>query len=114
SRSPIIQLSQQTSPPCTRETTRTCIDYVLYYPDQRLPNGAYRGFFAYDGSILSYSELAEDSDFHRTFGIVDTRTSIANGEEGDESSSSSCATLPVFGLFAVFMTAALVLEAVIV
>ncbi|CAM9688005.1 unnamed protein product [Ectocarpus sp. 12 AP-2014] len=91
-----------------------CIDYILYYPDQRLPNGGACGFFACDGSILSYSELEEDSDFNRTFGILDTCTSSANREEGDESSSSSRATLPVLGLFAVFMTAALVLEAVIV
>ncbi|CBJ30300.1 conserved unknown protein [Ectocarpus siliculosus] len=91
-----------------------CIDYVLYYPDQRLPNGGACGLLACDGSILSYSELEEDSDFNRTFGVVDTCTSSANGEEGDESSSSSRATLHLLGLFAVFTTAALVLEAVIV
>ncbi|CAM9478820.1 unnamed protein product, partial [Ectocarpus sp. 12 AP-2014] len=59
---------------------KQCIDYILYYPDQRLPNGGACGFFACDGSILSYSELEEDSDFNRTFGILDTCTSSANRE----------------------------------
>ncbi|CAM9637657.1 unnamed protein product [Ectocarpus fasciculatus] len=91
-----------------------CIDYILYYPDQRLPSGGACGLSACDGSVLGYSELEDDSDFNRTFGIVDTCTSGATGEAEGESSSSSRATLPLLRLFAVFTTAALVLEAVIV
>ncbi|CAN0258093.1 unnamed protein product [Ectocarpus fasciculatus] len=76
-----------------------CIDYVFYYPDQRLPDGGSCGFLACDGGILGYSELEADSDFNRTFGIVDTCTSSATGEEeGSDSSSSSRTAQPLLGL----------------
>lgn len=37
--------------------------------------------FECDGGILGYAELEADSDFNRTFGIVDTCTSSLPGEE---------------------------------
>ncbi|CAM9180093.1 unnamed protein product [Ectocarpus sp. 4 AP-2014] len=82
-----------------------CVDFVFYYPDQRLPGGGACGVGACDGGVLGYSELEADSDFNRTFGIVDTCTSSLTGEEeGDQSSSSSRAAQPLLGLLlAVFI-----------
>ncbi|CAN0200834.1 unnamed protein product [Ectocarpus sp. 12 AP-2014] len=82
-----------------------CVDFVFYYPDQRMPDTGACGVGACDGGVLDYSELEADSDFNRTFGMVDTCTSSLTGEEeGDESSSSSRAAKPLLGLlFAVFI-----------
>lgn len=54
--------------------TRRCIDYIYYYPAQNVPDSGACGFFACDGNLLGWSELDVDSDFNRTFGIVDTCT----------------------------------------
>ncbi|CAN0322479.1 unnamed protein product [Ectocarpus fasciculatus] len=76
-----------------------CVDIVFYYPDQKLPDGGSCGLFACDGGMLGYSELEVESDFNRTFGIVDTCTSSATGEEeGSDSSSSSRTAQPLLGL----------------
>ncbi|CBJ33480.1 conserved unknown protein [Ectocarpus siliculosus] len=82
-----------------------CIDFVFYYPDQRMPDTGACGVGACDGGVLGYSQLEADSDFNRTFGIVDTCTSSFTGdEEGNESSSSSRAAQPLLGLlWAVFI-----------
>ncbi|CBJ33319.1 conserved unknown protein [Ectocarpus siliculosus] len=90
-----------------------CVNFIFYYPDQRLPDGGACGVFACDGGVLGYEELEADSDFNRTFGIVDTCTSSLSGEEeGSDSSSSSRAAQPLLGpLFAVStIIAALSLE----
>ncbi|CAN0512619.1 unnamed protein product, partial [Ectocarpus sp. 12 AP-2014] len=92
-----------------------CIDYVFYYPDQRLPDGGACGIFACDGGILGYAELEANSDFNRTFGIVDTCTSSLPGEEeGSDSSSSPRAAQPLLGLLFAVSTiiAALSLETI--
>ncbi|CBJ30302.1 conserved unknown protein [Ectocarpus siliculosus] len=91
-----------------------CIDFVFYYPDQKLPDRGACGSNLCNGTLLGYSELEDVSDFNRTFGVVDTCTSSDGVEEGQELTSSSRATLPMFGLFAISTAAALVLEAILV
>ncbi|CAM9101397.1 unnamed protein product [Ectocarpus fasciculatus] len=90
-----------------------CIDFVYYYPDQRLPNRGACGSFSCNGTMLSYSELEDDSDFNRTFGVVDTCTA-SEGVQEEELTSSSRATVPLLGLLAISTTMALVLEAIMV
>lgn len=53
---------------------RRCIDYIYYYPNQRVPDSGACGVYACNGNLLEWSELDADSDFDRTFGIVDTCT----------------------------------------
>lgn len=60
---------------------RRCVDYVFYYPTQRVPNSGSCGLAACDGYIEG-SALGADHDFNRTFGIVDTcTTNMAEEEE---------------------------------
>ncbi|CAM9614565.1 unnamed protein product [Ectocarpus sp. 13 AM-2016] len=58
-----------------------CVDFVFYYPDQRMPDTGACGVGACDGDVLGYSELEADSDFNRTFGMVDSCTLSLPGEE---------------------------------
>lgn len=51
-----------------------CVDFVFYYPNQNIPNAGSCGLGSCGGSILGESKLDDDSDFNRTFGIVDTCT----------------------------------------
>lgn len=64
--------------PCACERTSRCIDYVYYYPDQIMPDSGGCGLGACGGD-MSGTELSAESDFNRTFGIVDACTS-ATGE----------------------------------
>ena len=48
---------------------RRCIDYVAYFPDQRIPQSAC-GYMRCGGEYLGTMELAADSDFSRTFGAA--------------------------------------------
>lgn len=67
-------------PLCTCETTTRCVDYVYYYPDQKVPSSGSCGLMFCGGGIIGASELSADSDFNRTFGMVDTCTASADGE----------------------------------
>ncbi|CAM9660109.1 unnamed protein product, partial [Ectocarpus sp. 13 AM-2016] len=91
-----------------------CIDFVFYYPDQKLPDRGACGSNFCNGTLLGYSELEDVSDFNRTFGVVDTCTSSEDVEEGQELTSSSRATLPLLGLLAISTATAHVVEASIV
>ncbi|CAN0228748.1 unnamed protein product, partial [Hapterophycus canaliculatus] len=51
-----------------------CIDYIYYYPDQKMPDSGACGLAYCGGGILAESELPSDSDFNRTFGMVDSCT----------------------------------------
>lgn len=52
----------------------------MYYPDQNVPMSGACGFAMCGGSIDGVDELAADSDFERTFGIVD----MCSTTEGDD------------------------------
>eukprot|EP00752_Nemacystus_decipiens_P015391 g13724.t1 len=60
-----------------------CIDYVFYYPNQRLPDNGACGLGVCDGFIDGFSELEVGHDFNRTFGIVDTCASNL-AEDGED------------------------------
>ncbi|CAM9217380.1 unnamed protein product, partial [Hapterophycus canaliculatus] len=51
-----------------------CLDYVYYYPDQKMPDSGSCGLMYCGGSKIGAAELPSDSDFNRTFGMVDTCT----------------------------------------
>ena len=62
-----------------------CIDYVFYYPNQRLPFSQTCGLGACNGFSGGISGLAAEHDLDRTFGIVDTCTaSIVDDAEDAE------------------------------
>ncbi|CAM9984682.1 unnamed protein product, partial [Pylaiella littoralis] len=84
-----------------------CIGYIFYYPNQNIPDSGTCGVSACGGGLLEESALDDDSDFNRTFGIVDTcpvgDTAADNvdqldadddGEAEDDDSSSSPSTQP--------------------
>lgn len=52
--------------------SRRCMDFVFYFPKQKVPDAGMCGLGACGGNIGSASELAAEHDFDRTFGIVDT------------------------------------------
>lgn len=62
-----------------------CIDFVFYYPNQRVPFSGSCGLGACGGDIGDYAALDAESDFDRTFGIVENCTANA----GDDSEVSS-------------------------
>ncbi|CAM9885372.1 unnamed protein product, partial [Laminaria digitata] len=85
-----------------------CIDFVLYYPDQNVPFSGACGVGMCGGSMDEAEELAADSDFERFFGVVDTCSTAAGGDEVATSSSSSSATPGLVPLtYAVASTVAL-------
>ncbi|CAN0057481.1 unnamed protein product [Scytosiphon promiscuus] len=90
-----------------------CIDFVYYYPDQMLPASGSCGYDSCGGGVLATSALSADSDFNRTFGVVDTCTASANEEEGGEhendSSSSPHGGLPALGMLIISTTVVLAL-----
>lgn len=55
-----------------------CVDFIFYYPNQKIPVSGSCGFEYCGGSLLGTLELDDDSDFNRTFGIVDTCTEALN------------------------------------
>lgn len=67
-------------------TRRRCVDYVFYYPNQKLQAGGACGLAACGGSLQA-SAFDADSDFNRTFGVVDTCTTDV---AGDGEVSSTC------------------------
>ena len=71
-------------PLAKRSCPLRCIDYVFYYPNQRVPNAGACGFDACDGFINGFYEFEAGHDFNRTFGIVDTCTMDAEDGEGAE------------------------------
>eukprot|EP00752_Nemacystus_decipiens_P002626 g2458.t1 len=86
-----------------------CIDFVFYYPDQKVPFSGSCGLGACGGDVGDAAILESDSDFDRTFGIVDDcATSVAEDSEEDDSSSapSSRASVPGLGVLALSATAA--------
>eukprot|EP00903_Cladosiphon_okamuranus_P014858 g13759.t1 len=94
-----------------------CIDFVFYYPAQRVPFGAC-GLGVCAGSVGDHALLGAEDDFDRTFGIVDTCTTDTddaadNAEEGDSSSTSSARTRVAWlGLVAISTTSALVVGSI--
>ncbi|CAM9653269.1 unnamed protein product, partial [Scytosiphon promiscuus] len=74
-----------------------CVDYVYYYPDQKVPDSGSCGLMYCGGSVLAASELSADSDFNRTFGMVDTCDATTNNEVGNDASSSPRPTSPGLG-----------------
>lgn len=50
---------------------RRCIDFVFYYPVQPIPFGICGMYFC-DGTLDETVSLDADSDFNRTYGIVET------------------------------------------
>lgn len=48
-----------------------CIDFVTYYPDQKIPLSGSCGYDACGGTLVDTVELAANSDFNRTFGTAD-------------------------------------------
>ena len=60
----------------------------MYYPDQNIAMSGACGFETCGGSMDEADELAADSDFDRTFGIVDTCFTAAGDDE-------VCALVPV-------------------
>ena len=61
--------------------SRRCIDFVFYYPDQNVPMSGACGFDLCNGTMDEREELAADSDFDRTFGIVDTCPNAVGNDE---------------------------------
>lgn len=53
--------------------TRRCVDFIYYYPNQKIPESGACGLYACGGT-LEAMELEADSDFNRVFGVVDTCT----------------------------------------
>lgn len=56
-----------------KHTPRRCVDFIYYYPNQKIPGSGACGIYACGGS-LETTELEADSDFNRIFGLVDTCT----------------------------------------
>ncbi|CAM9945358.1 unnamed protein product [Scytosiphon promiscuus] len=81
-----------------------CIDYLYYYPDQQVPNSGACGLLFCEGEMTGITDLSDDSDFNRTFGIVDSCTSSESGEVSIGSSSSPSPASPGLGPWAVFIT----------
>ncbi|CAM9945366.1 unnamed protein product [Scytosiphon promiscuus] len=77
-----------------------CVDFIYYYPDQKMPSSGSCGLMFCGGSLLELSALPDDSDFNRTFGFVDTCTA---SEDGDEVTIESSAA-PELGPFVIFAT----------
>ncbi|CAM9105653.1 unnamed protein product, partial [Hapterophycus canaliculatus] len=57
-----------------------CVHFIYFYPDQMMPFSGFCGFEACGGEMIAASALSADSDFNRTFGIVDTCTASAAKE----------------------------------
>lgn len=58
------------------------MDFLFYYPAQIIPDGGYcGGLKRCGGSFLGITELEDETDFNRTFGIVDSCTGTLDEDE---------------------------------
>ncbi|CAM9815198.1 unnamed protein product, partial [Ectocarpus fasciculatus] len=97
-----------------------CMDFLYYYPAQVIPEGGYcGGLGTCGGSFLGITALEDDTDFNRTFGIVDSCTGTLDEDEDEQNDgtlstdSSSVAALGL-GLSAFTMAVALSLSPCVV
>ncbi|CAM9386585.1 unnamed protein product [Ectocarpus sp. 12 AP-2014] len=95
-----------------------CMDFLFYYPAQIIPDGGYcGGLERCGGSFLGITELEDETDFNRTFGIVDSCTGTLDEDEqndGTLSTDSSSFTTLGLGLSAFTMAVALSLTPCVV
>eukprot|EP00904_Undaria_pinnatifida_P011279 jgi/Undpi1/7281/HiC_scaffold_22.g09754.m1 len=72
-----------------------CVDFVFYYPSQYMPASGTCGYASCNGSLLDYAVLPADSDFGRTFGIVDDCSDVLESKSVQSSRRSKLVALIV-------------------